>query len=68
MIVNHLGGGIVLIEDLLSKEELDSINLKLIEETCPVQGFRAVGEKLFFLDLGGTAALRLMLMTLRQGV
>jgi len=47
MIANHLGGGIVLIEDLLSKEELDSINLKMIEDTCPVQGFKAVGEKLF---------------------
>jgi len=47
MIVKHLGGGIVLMEDLLSKEELDSINLDLVVEKCPVQGFKAVGEKLF---------------------
>jgi hypothetical protein len=47
MIVQHLGGGIVLIEDLLSKAELEYINLNLIEETCPVQGFKSVGEKKF---------------------
>jgi hypothetical protein len=47
MKVNHLGNGIVAFEDLLSKEELEEINLSLIEETIEAQGYNKVEQKTF---------------------
>lgn len=47
MNIKHLGNGVVLIENLLSKEDLDLIDLGLIENTCPVQGYRNVDKKTF---------------------
>jgi hypothetical protein len=47
MMIKHLGSGIVLIEDLLTQKELSSIDLNLIEQQCPRQGFRNIGEKTF---------------------
>jgi hypothetical protein len=45
MQVKHLGSGIVLIEDLLSKEELSSINLESIESQCTPQGYKKIDGK-----------------------
>lgn len=47
MKIKHLGNGVVLIEELLSKEELESIDLSLIEDTCLVQGHKNIDKKTF---------------------
>jgi hypothetical protein len=45
MNVKHLGSGIVLIENLLDKEALDSIDLNLIESQCTPQGYKKIDGK-----------------------
>lgn len=47
MKIKHLGSGIVLIENLLSKEELALVDFNLIESQCIPQGYQNVGEKIF---------------------
>lgn len=45
MNIKHLGSGIVLVEDLLSKEELNLIDLNLIESQCTPQGYKKINGK-----------------------
>jgi len=45
MEVKHLGGGVVLIEDLLDAETLGSINFGLIESSCTPVGYKKIDGK-----------------------
>jgi hypothetical protein len=45
MMIKHLGGGIVLIEDLLTQEDLQLIDLNLIESDCTPQGYKKIDGK-----------------------
>ena len=45
MKVKHLGGGVVLIEDLLDTETLNSIDFDLIESNCTPVGYKKVDGK-----------------------
>jgi hypothetical protein len=47
MKVKHLGGGVVLIEELLDAEMLSSINFDLIESNCIPQGHKIINKKTF---------------------
>jgi hypothetical protein len=47
MMIKHLGSGIVLIEDLLTQEDLDLIDLNLIETTIEPQGYKKIDGKDF---------------------
>lgn len=51
MIVKHLGSGIVLIEDLIDKEKINSFDFALIEKTIKQQDHYKVNEK--FISEGG---------------
>ena len=51
MIVKHLGSGIVLIEDLINKEKIDSFDFALIEKTVKKQDHYKVDDK--FVSEGG---------------
>ena len=45
MKVKHLGGGVVLIEDLLDTETLNSIDFDLIESNCTPAGYKKIDGK-----------------------
>ena len=45
MKVKHLGGGVVLIEDILDAETLSSINFDLIESSCTPVGYKKIDGK-----------------------
>ena len=47
MKINHLGHGIVLFEDILSKEMLDEIDLSLIEDQVEAQQLHKIKDKTF---------------------
>jgi hypothetical protein len=45
MEIKHLGGGIVLIEDLLDQDTMRTIDLSLIESQCTPQGYKKIDGK-----------------------
>jgi hypothetical protein len=47
MMIKHLGSGIVLIEDLLTQQDLDLIDLKLIDNSIEPQGYKNIEGKDF---------------------
>ncbi|CAB4143705.1 Oxoglutarate/iron-dependent dioxygenase [uncultured Caudovirales phage] len=47
MMIRHLGGGVVLIEDLLDEDTLRSIDLNLLENTIEPQGYKKIDGKDF---------------------
>jgi hypothetical protein len=47
MMIKHLGSGIVLIEDLLTQEDLDLIDLNLIDNSIEPQGYKKIDGKDF---------------------
>ena len=45
MMIKHLGSGVVLIEDLLTQEDLESIDFDLIDKSIEPQGYKKIDGK-----------------------